>query len=113
MQPEIEQIIGSGAKCVVIGGKSQIKNAMSQILKNRSILNVVSLNEKDVENSTGLGAIIILEFTQNRGNTRFLLHLYLLSNSDIVQRPLWSCVRLIPNSKNLVDISHPGLLEFP
>ena len=61
LQSEIEQIINYDTKTVVIGGKSEIKNAMEQLLKNRSTVEVITLDENTVENSTVLGAIRIFE----------------------------------------------------
>lgn len=58
---EIENIIKTEAKTVVIGGKAQIKNAVSQILKYRDNKKVVSLDEGIVNNSTVLGTVTIFE----------------------------------------------------
>lgn len=58
---EIEQIVRSDVKTVVIGGKSQIKNAMAVILKNRDDKEIICLEEDVVEFSTVLGAVRIFE----------------------------------------------------
>jgi len=61
LQAEIEQIINYGAKTVVIGGREQIKNAMALLLNKRSSLEVITLDEDTVNNSTVFGAIKIFE----------------------------------------------------
>lgn len=58
---EIQEIIKSNAETVVIGGKNQLKNAIVILLKNRDSKKIISLDEKNVENSTALGAIRIFE----------------------------------------------------
>ena len=58
---ELEQIINCDAKTVVIGGKAQIKNATSIILKNRDNRKIISLDDNTVNFSTSLGAIRIYE----------------------------------------------------
>ena len=58
---EIEQILNCDVETVVIGGKTQIKNAMAMILAKRSDKKIISLNEDTVNNSTSLGAIRIFE----------------------------------------------------
>ena len=58
---EIEHIIKCDAKTVLLGGKTQIKNAMAEILKNRDNKKIISLDENIVNLSTALGAIRIFE----------------------------------------------------
>ena len=58
---EIQEIIKSNAETVVIGGKSQLKNAIVILLENRDNKKLISLDEKTVEYSTALGAIKIFE----------------------------------------------------
>lgn len=58
---EIKEIIRDEASTVVIGGKSQIKYAMAEILKNRDDKKIILLSETDVNNSTVYGAIKIYE----------------------------------------------------
>lgn len=61
---EIRQIIKADAETVVVGGKTQIKNAMVCILKNRDNKRIVSLSEEKVSLSTALGAIRVYENTR-------------------------------------------------
>lgn len=58
---DIEEIIKTDAKNVVIGGKSQIKNALSQILTERDNKIIISLDESVINSSTSIGAIMIYE----------------------------------------------------
>lgn len=58
---EISEIIKDNCKTVVLGGKSQIKNAMAEILKCKSGKRIISLSETEVANSTVIGAIRIYE----------------------------------------------------
>ena len=58
---EVEQIINSKCKTVVIGGREQIKNALANLLKNRANLSIITLDEDMVKNSTVFGAIRIFE----------------------------------------------------
>ncbi len=59
---EIEHIISSDAETVVLGGKAQIKKAMEIILKNCCEKKIITLDDKDAELSTVIGAIEIFEF---------------------------------------------------
>ena len=61
LEGEIKNVVKSEAETVVIGGRSQIKEAMAEILKQRSDKKIVLLSEEEVENSTALGAIKIYE----------------------------------------------------
>lgn len=58
---EIKEIIENSVKTVVLGGKVQIKNAMSIILKSRSDKSIIILDEDAVDKSISLGAIRIYE----------------------------------------------------
>lgn len=58
---EIREIIKSDSKTVVIGGKSQIKNAMSEILKNRTDKEIRVIADSEVDYSVALGIIRIYE----------------------------------------------------
>ena len=58
---EIQQIINLDAETVVIGGKSQIKVAMSVVLNARDNKKIVTIDDKIVNESTSLGAIRIFE----------------------------------------------------
>lgn len=58
---EIEQIIKCDAETIVIGGRTQIKNAMVEILKSRDNKKIISLDESTVKLSVILGAIRIFE----------------------------------------------------
>lgn len=58
---EIEAIINDDCETVVLGGKSQIKNAMAEILYKRCDKKVISLSDDEVNNSTVCGAIRVYE----------------------------------------------------
>ncbi len=58
---EIEHILKSNAKTIVLGGKVQIKNAMAEILQKRTDKEIIILPESVVSMSTSLGAIKIFE----------------------------------------------------
>ena len=58
---EAEAIIKHPAGRVIIGGQSQMKNALSAILKARSDKNVVTLSDGDVNGAVARGAIKIYE----------------------------------------------------
>ncbi len=60
---EIEQIKNSDAQTVVIGGRVQIKDALSEILNACSNKNIITLDDETVKLSTALGAIRIFENT--------------------------------------------------
>lgn len=59
---ELSAIRGSTAKRIVIGGKSQIKNAMALILQKTTDKTLVVADEKAVESSTSLGLIKVYEY---------------------------------------------------
>ncbi len=58
---EIQQIIKSDAQTVVLGGKTEIKNPMAEILKARDNKKIILLDENEVALSTALGAVRIFE----------------------------------------------------
>ena len=58
---EILNIIKDDTNTVVLGGKSQIKKAMTTILREKSEKNVIELDEKTVDYSTSFGLIKIYE----------------------------------------------------
>ncbi len=60
---EIEVLKKSGKAGVVLGGRSQIKNAMVDILKARTELKVITISDEDAASCVSLGAIKIFEFT--------------------------------------------------
>lgn len=59
---EILNIIKDASDTVVLGGKSQIRKAMAQILKATTKKNIIELDDKTVDYSTSLGMIKIYEF---------------------------------------------------
>ncbi len=61
MCDEIREIIKSDCETVVIGGKSQIKNAMSEILKRRTDKIIRVIDDSEVDCSVALGVIRIYE----------------------------------------------------
>ena len=58
---EIDEIIDCDAKTIVIGGKTQIREALALILEKRCKKNIVVLDENTVKYSTALGAVKIYE----------------------------------------------------
>ena len=58
---EIRQIINSDEQTVVLGGKTQLKNAMATILQEKTDKKIIILDEKTVASSTATGAIKIFE----------------------------------------------------
>ena len=59
---EIQNIIKEEAKTVVLGGREQIKRAMTLILKEKTHKNIVELDEKTVAHSTSVGMAKIYEY---------------------------------------------------
>jgi 2-dehydro-3-deoxygalactonokinase len=59
---EIDNILSSEAKTVIIGGNQRIKNATAALLRSVSEKNVITVSEEDVERSTAIGAIRIFEY---------------------------------------------------
>lgn len=59
---EIEALKNCGAKGVVLGGRSQIKNAMAYILKTGTDMDVVSADDESVDSCVPLGAVRIFEY---------------------------------------------------
>ena len=60
---EITEIKKSKAKTVVIGGRRQIKEAMSLLLKAKDTKTVVTLDDSTVNSSTAIGAVRIFEYS--------------------------------------------------
>ena len=58
---EIDEILKINPERIVIGGRLQIKSAMSCILKNVSSAEIVCVDEKTADNCVSLGAIRIFE----------------------------------------------------
>ena len=61
---EIASILKEEAKTVVLGGRKQIKEAMTLILKAKSSKNIIELDEKTVEYSTSVGMVKIYEHSK-------------------------------------------------
>jgi 2-dehydro-3-deoxygalactonokinase len=61
---EIASILKDEAKTVVLGGRKQIKEAMTLILKAKSSKNIIELDEKTVEYSTSVGMVKIYEHSK-------------------------------------------------
>ncbi|MBQ3141206.1 MAG: hypothetical protein IJC25_04510, partial [Clostridia bacterium] len=62
---EIGQILSCDAPTVVLGGRSQIRNAMALLLQ-QSGKRVIVLDDETVERSTALGAVRIYEYGEER-----------------------------------------------
>ena len=58
---EADAIIKHPARRVIIGGQSQMKNALSQILNARSDKHVITLSDSDVNGAVARGAVKIYE----------------------------------------------------
>lgn len=58
---EIDSIVNCDAETIVIGGRSQLKNAMYTILTQKTTKNIVKVDDISVDLSTSLGAIRIYE----------------------------------------------------
>lgn len=59
---EINRILKSEVQKIVIGGKSQIKHAIAQLLKSCSSKEIICLTEEEVNTSTSAGMIKIYEW---------------------------------------------------
>ena len=59
---EIDNILSTDAKTVVIGGNKRIKTATAALLSAISDKTVLTVSDDDVERSTAIGAIKILEY---------------------------------------------------
>lgn len=58
---EIENIRKCGKSGVVIGGRSQLKNAIGEILRQKTRLQVICVPDEKVEESVALGAVAVYE----------------------------------------------------
>lgn len=59
---EIDNIIGTDAKTVIIGGNRRIKSPTVALLESMSSKSIVTVSDDDVERSTAIGAIKIFEY---------------------------------------------------
>lgn len=62
--PEIENIIKSGAKKVIIGGKTQLKSVMCYLLKEFSKSEVIIVPDNISDNATTFGMVKIYEYSK-------------------------------------------------
>ena len=60
---DVEKILKSNPKKIVLAGKKQIRDALYQIISQTSNAQVVCLSEQEIERSVPLGAIEIYEYT--------------------------------------------------
>ena len=65
---EISNILKADVETVVIGGKEQIKKAISLILREKTDKNIIEIDEKTVELSTSVGMVKIYEHTNKSIN---------------------------------------------
>lgn len=65
---EISEIMKQTPKCVVIGGKRQIKNAMYALLKHNSDAEIVCVSDDAAEKAAVLGMIKIFEYKEQKQN---------------------------------------------
>lgn len=59
---EIQSIIKEDAQTVVLGGRKQIKKAMTLILKEKTDKHIIELDDKTVAHSTSVGMVKIYEY---------------------------------------------------
>jgi 2-dehydro-3-deoxygalactonokinase len=59
---EIDNILCSDAKTVIIGGNRRIKNPTAAMLESMSSKSIITVSDGDVERSTAIGAIKIFEY---------------------------------------------------
>lgn len=62
MHDEVEALAKSNAKYAVIGGKGQLRESLATLLRAKTNLEVITLDDKTTESATALGAIRIFEF---------------------------------------------------
>lgn len=65
---EIDEIIKQKPKCVVVGGKQQIKKAMYTLLKHNSDAKIVCVSEDAAEKAAALGMVKIFEYKERGQN---------------------------------------------
>lgn len=61
---EIAALIDCGRKGVVLGGKSQIRSAMSYILKFKTKMDIVNVDDEIVDSCVPMGAVKIFEYSK-------------------------------------------------
>lgn len=61
---EVNYILSKAPRKIVIGGKRQIKDALSLLISKLSSIETVLLSEETVDNSSALGAVKIYEYQQ-------------------------------------------------
>ncbi len=62
MHDEVEALARSNAKYAVIGGKGQLRESLATLLRAKTKLDVITLDDKTTESATALGAVRIFEF---------------------------------------------------
>ena len=62
MHDEVSALKKASVERAVIGGKGQLRESLAHLLRERTSLNVLTLDDKIVENSVALGAVKIFEF---------------------------------------------------
>lgn len=62
MHDEVESLAKSNAKYAVIGGKGQLRETLATLLRAKTDLEVITLDDKETEQATAIGAIRIFEF---------------------------------------------------
>lgn len=65
LQGEISEILKSKPKKIIIGGKKQIKDAMTALLTEKSSAEIISADDKKSEFATAFGMIKIFEYKNN------------------------------------------------
>ena len=65
LSDEIASLAGSGAKRAVIGGKAELREPLSLLLRERTDIEVIALSDGATSKATALGAVKIYEFDEN------------------------------------------------
>ena len=62
MHDEIKSLAKSKAKYAVIGGKGQLRESMACLIREKTTVEVITLDDKATESATAIGAVRIFEF---------------------------------------------------
>jgi 2-dehydro-3-deoxygalactonokinase len=62
MHDEIKSLAKSKAKYAVIGGKGQLRESMACLIREKTSVEVIALDDKSTESATAIGAVRIFEF---------------------------------------------------
>jgi 2-keto-3-deoxy-galactonokinase len=62
LMEEVSSIRRSSVKRVVIGGKPELREPLAYLLRCKTTVDVIALTDKECENATALGAVLIYEY---------------------------------------------------